>query len=339
MSYYLGTLVVFFCSDAIFALGLNLQYGLAGILNWAYVLFYAVGAYVAGCLLTGSDRSGAAQSLGEHYLFGVGFKAPYVVAVLIGTLAGALLAALIGLMLRRSLKDDFGALATVAIFLILLTVFGAWTPLFNGYNGIALVPNPFGLASTWQYPAVSVAWLVLALVATLLIVRSPYGRLMRAIRERPEAAEALGRNVFRKRLVLFVVANAMAALAGAVLVAFVSAWSPLSWQFAETIVVYSAVIVGGRGSSLGAILGAAIVGVGINQATLFIPAIPSHPNLIPSLQWMVTALVILGFLWFRPQGLLPERKLPWRRIVSGTGPARRLRAPIARPPATDQMPS
>lgn len=339
MSYYLGTLVVFFCSNAIFALGLNLQYGLAGILNWAYVLFYAVGAYVAGCLLTGPDHGGLARALSEQYLFGLGFKAPYVVAVVIATLVGAALAALIGLVLRRSIKDDFGALATVAIFLILLTIFSAWTPLFNGFNGIAEVPNPFGLSSTWQYPAVSVAWLGLALVVTLLIVRSPYGRLMRAIRERPEAAEALGRNIFRKRLVLFVVANAMGALAGAVLVAFVSAWSPLSWQFAETIVVYSAVIVGGRGNSLGAVLGAAIIGVGLNQATLFIPPIPSQPNLIPSLQWMVTALVMLGFLWFRPQGLLPERKLPWRRIVSGAGPAQRLQSAKARSRAADRMPS
>lgn len=339
MQYYLDTLIVFFCSNAIFALGLNLQYGLAGTLNFAYVLFYAVGAYVAGCLITGPDHSGLPHILGEHYLFGVGFKAPYVLAVVIAILVGAALAALIGLVLRRSLRDDFGALATVAIFLILFTIFGAWTPLFNGYNGIAEVPNPFGLASSWQYPAVSVAWLVLAFAATLLVVRSPYGRLMRAIRERPEAVEALGRNVFRKRLVLFVFANAMGALAGAVLVAFVSAWSPLSWQFAETIVVFSAVIVGGRGNSWGALLGAAITGVGLNQAALFIPPVPSHPNLIPSLQWVITGLVTIGFLWTRPQGLLPERKLPWRRIVSGAGPARRLYAAIGRPRAADRIPS
>lgn len=329
MSYYLYTLVVFFCSDAIFALGLNLQYGLAGTLNFAYVLFYAVGAYVAGCLLTGSPHGSIAQSLGETYFFGGGFKAPYLLAIVIATLIGALLAALVGLVLRRSLRDDFGALATVAIFLVLFTIFGAWTPLFNGYNGIAEVPNPFGLASSWQYPLVCVGWLLLATLATLMVVRSPYGRLMRAIRERPEAVEALGRNVFKNRFVMFVFANAMGAFAGAILVAFVSAWSPLSWQFAETIVVFSAVIVGGRGNSFGALLGAALVGVGLNQAALFIPPVPSHPNLIPSLQWVVTGLVTIGFLWVRPQGLLPERKLNWRRIIA----ERRSVVPRGKPPS------
>lgn len=331
MSYYLGALIVFFCSNGIFALGLNLQYGLAGTLNFAYVLFFAVGAYVTGCLLTGSDHSATARALGEQYLFGVGFKAPYVLAVVIATMVAAVLAALIGLVLRRSLRDDVGALATVAIFLILFTITNAWAPLFNAYNGIAEVPNPFGFVSTWQYPAMSVIWLALALMATLLIIRSPYGRLMRAIRERPEAAEALGRNVFQKRLIIFIVANAMGALGGAVLVPFVSAWNPLSWQFAETIVVYSAVIIGGRGNSWGALLGAGIVAVGLNQASLFIPAVPSEPNLIPALQWMVTAVAMLGFLYARPQGLLPERKLPWRRIVSRAGLASRLYAAVSRP--------
>jgi ABC-type branched-subunit amino acid transport system permease subunit len=106
----------------------------------------------------------------------------------------------------------------------------------------------------------------------------------------------------------------MAALAGAVLVVFVSGWSPLSWQFPETLVFFSAVIVGGRGNNLGAVVGALLIGVGLQQAVLFLPAIPAAPTLVPALQWVVTGVITVMFLWFWPAGLLPERKTNWRSL-------------------------
>lgn len=314
MTFYIYTLVIFGCSVGIAALGLNLQYGFTGTLNFAYVLFYSIGAYIGGITALDSQDSPIAQSLGEKFAFGAHVGLPYPLGVLAAALAGAVLAAVVGLVLKRTMRDDFGALATVAIFLVAYTLAGNFTPLFNGYNGIAGIPSPFGDENTLTYVFVSVGWLLLSWLLVALLTNSPYGRRLRAIRERPEAAEALGKPIFRSRITVFIISNALAALGGAVLVAFISAWSPLSWQFPETLVFFSAVIVGGRGNNLGAVVGAILIGVGLQQAALFVPAIPDHPTLVPALQWVVTGVITIMFLWWRPAGLLPERKTNWRSI-------------------------
>jgi ABC-type branched-subunit amino acid transport system permease subunit len=314
MSYYIYTLAIFGCSFGIAALGLNLQYGLTGTLNFAYVLFYSVGAYIGGMVALGSQQAPLAQSLGEKFAFGLNLGLPYPLGPLAAAVGGGALAAVVGLVLKRSLRDDFGALATVAIFLVAYTLAGAITPLFNGYDGIAGIPSPFGDANTPLYVLVAVGWLGLSFWIASALTSSPYGRRMRAIREHPEAAEALGKPIFRTRMTVFILSNALAALAGAVLVVFVSGWSPLSWQFPETLVFFSAVIVGGRGNNLGALIGALLIGVALQQAVLFVPAIPSAPTLIPALQWVVTGLITIAFLWFWPAGLVAERKTNWRSL-------------------------
>jgi branched-chain amino acid transport system permease protein len=328
-SIYIYTVGVYFCSDAIFALGLNLQYGMTGTLNFGYVLSYAVGAYIGGMVELGSAHGQMSQELQQTFAWGLNLGMPYPLGVVAAAIGGALVASVIGLVLRRSLRDDFGALATVAIFLVIFTFVGAYTPLANGYNGIAGIASPVG-NSQLEYLLISFGWLAASYLVAAMISSSPYGRKMRAIRERPDAAAALGKNVFRTRYVVFIVSSAIAAVAGAVLVMFISAWGPLSWEFTETLVVFSAVIVGGRGNNLGVVIGALLVVVLLNQAVLFLPSIPAHPTLMPSLQWVFTGIVTIGFLWWRPAGLIPERKTNWRRLEPSAWQARvinRIRVP------------
>ena len=92
------------------------------------------------------------------------------------------------------------------------------------------------------------------------------------------------------------------------LVGFINLWDPQAWGYAETVVLFAAVIIGGLGNHRGAILGAILVPVSFEEATRYIPPVPNNPNLIPALQWVVIGLLILVFLWFRPQGILPERR-------------------------------
>ncbi|HEX3388756.1 MAG TPA: ATP-binding cassette domain-containing protein, partial [Streptosporangiaceae bacterium] len=93
------------------------------------------------------------------------------------------------------------------------------------------------------------------------------------------------------------------------LVTYITTWSPAAWGYAETVVLFAAVIIGGAGNHLGAILGAILVPVGFEEITRFIPTSNNlPPNLIPSLQWVAIGLLIVVFLWVRPQGILPERK-------------------------------
>ena len=90
--------------------------------------------------------------------------------------------------------------------------------------------------------------------------------------------------------------------------------APSTWQYPETIILFAALIVGGRGNNLGAIMGALLVPVGLEEVTrLMVHLNLGPPNLVPALEWVVIGLCILGFLWFRPEGVRPEP----RRVFDG----------------------
>jgi ABC-type branched-subunit amino acid transport system ATPase component len=154
------------------------------------------------------------------------------------------------------------------------------------------------------------------------ITESPYGRTLRAMRDNDKIADSLGKNLLVLRTGALVTGGAIAGLSGAILVSFIGVWSPGEWSYAETIVLFTAVIVGGAGNHIGAVLGAVLVPVGFEEVTRFItnnnPNLP--PNLLPSLQWVAIGVLIAVFLWLRPQGILPER----RRVIAlpAAGPPR-----------------
>lgn len=332
MEFYLITMAVVFASDAIFVLGLNLQFGLTGIINLGYIMFYAIGAYIAGVLTLGSASSPAAKQLVQTYILGA--HLPYPLPALGALVAAGLLAVPVGLIALRSTREDLAALVTVGVFLVVWIVIGNDTPIFNGYNGLIEIPRPFhgifgwsAAATNWLYVLVAFVWVALSYWASNAILHAPLGRTLRAIRENPEGAESLGKSVFWLRLLSFVVGSAFAGLAGAILVQYTTTWAPTSWSFPETIVAYSALIVGGRGNNRGAILGAFLVPVVIGQAVLFLPQIGGGATLLAALQWIGIGVLTLLFLWFRPGGLVPERKTDWR-------PLERLRQrAMAAPPA------
>jgi ABC-type branched-subunit amino acid transport system ATPase component len=186
------------------------------------------------------------------------------------------------------------------------------------------------LSYQWAF---AVAVIVLCLLVYLLVRRiteSPYGRSLRAMRDNDLVADSLGKNLLSMRTAMLVVGGAIAGLSGGVLVSYITTWSPAAWGYAETVVLFAAVIIGGAGNHLGAILGAILVPVGFEEVTRFIPSSNNlPPNLIPSLEWVAIGLLILVFLWFRPQGILPERK----RVIKVAATAAAAPAGVGAPPA------
>jgi branched-chain amino acid transport system ATP-binding protein len=129
------------------------------------------------------------------------------------------------------------------------------------------------------------------------------------MRDNDLVADSLGKSLLSMRTAMLVVGGAIAGLSGGVLVSYITTWSPAAWGYAETVVLFAAVIIGGAGNHAGAVLGAILVPVGFEEVTRFIPTSNSlPPNLIPSLEWVAIGLLIVIFLWVRPQGILPERK-------------------------------
>ena len=135
---------------------------------------------------------------------------------------------------------------------------------------------------------------------------SPWGRRLRAMRENAEAVESLGTNVRAESLKVYVIGGAIAAVSGGLLVEFIGAWSPAAWGTGETFIYFVAIIVGGLGNNFGAFFGAFLVlGVFLELPT-YLPQIGSA-NTEESLQSAAIGVLILVFLWWRPQGIFPER--------------------------------
>jgi branched-chain amino acid transport system permease protein len=307
--YYIATILVYICVNAIAAWGLDLQFGVTGVLNFAFILFQAVGAYTAAMLSLGPDSSNGGF---QHYLFGV--HLPFPLPILGAMLVGAAISAVVGLITLRRLRSDYQAMVMLVVSVVATVVAESVIGLANGATGLSLIPNPtVGLTGlsrqtqTWLFVGLCVAFMVVVGVIMYALVYSPYGRVLRGTRENEAAIEAMGRSATRARLQVFVIGGALGALSGALLAEFIGAWAPNGWLYPETFVFFTAVIVGGRGSVSGVALGAALVGVGVQQAVQYMP-IGSDPTVLASLEWIITGLLTIAFLWLRPQGLLPERR-------------------------------
>lgn len=319
LSVYISTLFVYGGVSIIACWGLDLQYGSTGIPNFAYIIFQAIGAYVAALLSLGPAKHSAVITY-QRYIFGA--RLPFPVPILVASLAGAVLSLVVGPLLLRRLREDYLAVALLVLSLIATVIVEADVGLFNGTTGIYNVPEPFGSLSTglqsWLYVGTVAAGVLLCALVVRRIVRSPLDRVLRAVRENDLAAASLGKNVRGAKLATFVAGNTMAAFSGALLIEFIGAWAPSGWDYAETFVYVTAVIIGGRGRRGGVTLGAVLLGVGISESVRYLPTF-GNPSLIGALQFMVIGALIVAFLWWRPQGILPERKRVFR--VAEAAPA------------------
>ena len=312
-AFYLINLLVYAAVDAMACLGLSQQFGVAGVTNFGFIIFQAAGGYAAAVLsLPHDSANGGFQS----YLGGLNlpFPVPWIGAAVVGGLIAVPFTFLVG----RRLRGDFAAVGLLVTAVLLNLLVTNYRPLLNGDAGLSLIPTPlhgdnvFSVQSAGYQWAFTVLAIALALAVYLLVRRitwSPYGRSLRAMRDNDVVADSLGKNLLSLRTAMLVLGGAIAGLSGGILVTYITTWSPAAWGYAETVVLFAAVIIGGAGNHRGAILGAILVPVGFEEITRFIPTSNNlPPNLIPSLQWVAIGLLIVIFLWVRPQGILPERK-------------------------------
>jgi ABC-type branched-subunit amino acid transport system ATPase component/ABC-type branched-subunit amino acid transport system permease subunit len=307
LAYYIVVLLVYLGSDLLAAWGLNLEFGVAGVANFAYIVLVAVGAYVYSVLTLGPSSAG-----GGFQSYIIGRHLPVAAAILLAMAAAAAFGCLIGITGLRRLRPDYQAMVTLVISLMAITVVSADTGLVNGNAGLAAIPNPLasltGAAQGWGYAALT----GLACLAVYPLLRrftaGPLGRTLRAIRDDENAAIAIGKNVVALRLVVQGVGGALAGLSGALLAGFIGGWSPSAWQYVETLALLTAIIVGGLGDDLGALVGTVIIPVLILQGVQFLPQVSNHAQLTEDLGWIVLGALTIAFIWLRPRGLIPERR-------------------------------
>jgi branched-chain amino acid transport system permease protein len=290
---------------AIMCLGLNVQWGQTGVFNVGIAAFVAIGAY-ASALLTTPDAPGR---------FG-GFDLPIAVGWLGGACVAGLAAWLVGALTIR-LRSDYLAIATFGVAVSVQLCVLNLQPLTGGPFGVGFIPRPFAsLASDPLAFGLANLALVSCVVLGLYLAlehlaKSPWGRVLRAIREDETAAQALGKRPIRFRLQAFTIGGAIMGLAGAVQGHFIGFIAPDNYLPVLTFQVWAMLIVGGSGNNRGAILGAVLVwGLwALSAAAVSALVPPEQQARASSLQIVAIGVGLCIILLLRPRGILGERRL------------------------------
>ena len=314
---FLGILsfLIFFLIQASFfsltSIGLNIQWGFTGLFNVGIAGFFAVGAYTSG-IMTGPRYA--------ETWFG-GFGLPVPLGFLAALIVTAIVATLIGYITLR-LREDFLAIPTFGIAVSIQLVANNLDELTRGPEGLYSLPKP--LSELSESPLVDNALYLLICVAVIglvywafeRILRSPWGRVLRAIREDEHAAMAMGKNVFLFRLQAFVLGSATMGLAGALYANFIGFISPTDFLPIFTIQIFVMVIVGGSGNNLGAIVGSVVMWAVWSASDSLIAAVvsPDFQTQAAAARIVLIGLILVLMLLYRPQGLLPEK-----HVVSAAG--------------------
>lgn len=285
---------------AVVALGLNVQWGLSGQLNFGIAGFFAIGAY-ASAILTSPP---VATRLG-------GFDMPIVVGLIAAMALSALAAWGIG-WITAGLRTDYLAIATIGVAETIRLVVKNEDWLTNGVRGIPAIPYPgtewFG-HNAWIMLLVVAICLALAYAAIEAARASPWGRLQLAIRENERGATAAGKDVARARLEAFVLGAAFMGLGGALYAHFFGFVSPEAFgpNF-STFLVWVMLVAGGSGNNRGAILGAFVIWLIWSGTEILTNRLPlEFVTQAGALRLLLIGLLVQFVLIFRPKGLLPEK--------------------------------
>lgn len=329
MSGWLPFIAALLTNAAIFgllALSLNVQFGMAGLMNFGMVAFFAAGAFTSALVTLPPPES--AQYAGSYE---IGFGLPFLAGLLAAAVAGGVLGLLVGATSLR-LGGHYLAIVTFAmaqIFAVFLTN-EDW--LTRGEFGISTVPQPLrgvagsGDAYLWLYLCIALATLLVCYAAVQRVSRSPFGRVLRGLREDEQAAQGLGKSPARLKLKTFVLGGVLAGTAGSIWVHSIGAVHVGQFEAFVTFNVWLAILLGGVGNHRGVLLGAFLL-VSIREATRFLDALPlldtaaqANPSLLPSLRILIIGLLLVLVVRFAPDGVIPER-LQLR--TAGDAPERR----------------
>ena len=293
MENYLLAMAVFAGCYALMALGLNLIFGLAGMINLGLVGFFAIGAY-ASALLT------------------VKLHVPLLLAGPAAIGAAVLCGVVVALVTAR-LRGDYLAIVTLGFSEVIRLVASNEIWLTNGTDGISAIPAPGrGVLSPllFNLQFVVIVWLAVGLAAFLIarLSAAPFGRVLRAIREDDVIASVAGKRVLRFKLQAFAIGAGLMGLAGALYAHFNAYIAPDSFQPLVTIYVVLALTAGGTGTVRGAVLGAVLV-VALTEGTRFLGGVVPGlaPVQIAALREAIIGVVLILLLTYRPGGIIAER--------------------------------
>ncbi len=283
VSTYQTNILISFLIYVILGLGLNIIVGVAGLLFLGHAAFYAIGAYTYALL---------------NQYFGLGFWIALPIGGVMAALAGIALAFPV---LR--LRGDYLAIVTLGFGEIVRLVLENWSNLTGGPSGISGIQRPgfFGQELTVAQANTYIYYIVLGVVIiTIIAVQrlkdSRIGRALQALREDEIACQAMGIDRVNVKLMAFGLGTAWAGFAGVIFAAKTTFINPASFTFFESAIILSIVVLGGMGSNLGVILGAA-----------FLVLMPEYLRAFSEYRMIIFAVAMVLMMIFRPQGLIAPK--------------------------------
>ena len=310
----LGFQAIFF---ALLAIGINVQFGYTGLLNFGQIAFAMLGGF------------GIAVSVSQWGL-------PFWVGVVVGLVAAVVLALLLGLPTLR-LRADYLAIATIATAEGLRLLFRSVsaTPVTGGTRGLAAFNRDFIALAPWEtsqrYSILGTTWsgselwvglvgwviVTLACVLVWLLMRSPWGRVVKSVREDEDAVRALGKNVYVYKMQALVLGGVFGALGGMIYAVGTGSAIPDQYQNANTFLAYAALILGGAARVLGPVIGAMLLLFIVQFADTGLRTLISS-GVIPeglltatdvaAIRFVLVGLGLMLLLVFRPQGIFGDRR-------------------------------
>ena len=290
MSGYLTAILTLVGIRALLTLGLNVQWGFAGLVNLGVVAFFGLGAYTAALLAVA----------------GVSLPLAWAAAIVLAAVAGASMATV-----ALRLREDYLAIVTLGFGEVVRLFLLNETWLTKGANGVTGIPRPLHRWLGGHYDLFYLALVIAAVAVTYLLLerlrRSPFGRVLRAIREDETVAAVAGKPVFRFKVQAFALGAAISGLAGVLFAHYLAYIEPNMFLPQETLFVWLALILGGSGNNRGAVLGSLVL-LGLLEGSRFAKdVIPFLTGVrLAATQQMLVGAVLVVLMIKRPEGLLPE---------------------------------
>jgi branched-chain amino acid transport system permease protein len=304
----------------VLALSLNLVNGFTGLFSLGHAGFMAVGAYTCALLTMTPEQKEVNFFLEPIVPWLAQVQLPFPLALAAAGVAAALLALVVGAPVLR-LKDDYLAIATLGFAEIVRVILTNAQPVTNGALGLKGLPKASTTWVVWSCAALSVAFMI-------SLVRSGYGRAMKAVRDDEIAAGAMGIDVFRVKVVSFAASSFIAGVGGALLGHLLTTIDPKMFTFMLTFNILLVVVLGGIGSISGSVIGAIAVTV-LMELLRFLDGplnlLVFRTEGTPGVRMVVFSLLLMVVVIFRQRGLMGNRELTWdllARLARWPRPAR-----------------
>lgn len=283
---------------SILTLGLNVQWGMAGLLNIGVAGFFGIGAYTTAFLTIPASE-------GQFWGYGM----PVIVGIFAAMVISGFLAFLIGLITIK-LRSDYLAIATIGIAEIIHILFQNTEKFAGGAFGMHQIPQPFTSDNGLSFLIFTMVVLLICIIILNQLAKSPWGRVQIAIRDNEDAARAAGKNIMRFKLEAFILGSMLMGLGGAIYAHFFRFINPEIFDpLLTTFMVWVMLIIGGSGSIRGAILGSWIIWTLWSSAEFIITKLNIDPDIATqaaAVRPILVGLILIFILIFRKEGIIPE---------------------------------